>query len=240
MPVFPSRLRLEPIFEISQDLNESHPHEAQLVQNIDHYPSKLKLYYGFCLQYFFFGILFTFEIALRITLNWESTGDSVTSSTPPSPSPLPVPPPFILTEPTPTSPSNTSSYHEADEGTQPTDQIPPTVEESALMLIPSPHITTTPDHLNDITPGIRTPPNLSVQTARLASRLEQRRASTMSYPSLVSATSAPQIADPPLLMSPLPIQSTSSSPTSNSPLFNITLQEIPSWVPHLYDLTETR
>src|SRR5258707_15302059 len=113
MPTYPSRLRLEPLLQISQTLAGPPPPETQLLQSIEVYPTQVKIYFGFLFHLLIFQSLWTIEIALRMVLHWETTGDSVTPS--PSPSPIPIQPPFITPTPAPPSPNN-SSYHEADEG----------------------------------------------------------------------------------------------------------------------------
>src|SRR6267143_6356597 len=121
MPNYPSCLRLEPVLEITQVVDGPPPNDCVLVQNLDVYPTRITIYFGFIIQFLFFQSLWTIEIALRMVLFWSPAGEeSVTSS--PSPEPIPVQPLFTWNSPTlphtplPASP-NTSSYHEADEGT---------------------------------------------------------------------------------------------------------------------------
>src|SRR5258707_4563251 len=83
MPTYPSRLRLEPLLQISQTLEGPPPPETQLLQSIEVYPAEVKIYFGFLYHLLIFQSLWTIEIAFRMVLHWETTGDSVT----PSPSP---------------------------------------------------------------------------------------------------------------------------------------------------------
>src|SRR5882757_3632751 len=221
MPTFPSRIRFEPILDISQDITNPAPDVTALMQNVEVFDNHIKLYFGFMLYFSLFQALWKIEIAFRIVLFWQDTEEPITPSS--SPSPVPVLPPTISISPAateatlPTSP--TTSYYEADEGTardtapRPMD-ITPSPDSSDRPLSPiTAHrapITVSSDNAPQTRAVELTP------SAPLYSEAEQlRRDLALSYPSsLVSAlelTSDPSIRHP-LLRSP--------SPTSNSPLFS--------------------
>src|SRR5882757_5301005 len=119
MPTFPSRFRFEPILDLSQDITNPAPNKTSLMQNIEVFDNRIKIYFSLMLYCSIFQSLWTLKIAFRIVLFWQDTEEIVTPS--PSPSPVPVLPPTISISPAspsttlPTSPM-TSSY-EADEGT---------------------------------------------------------------------------------------------------------------------------
>src|SRR5882757_2974618 len=221
MPTFPSRIRFEPILDISQDITNPAPDVTALMQNVEVFDNHIKLYFGFMLYFSLFQALWKIEIAFRIVLFWQDTEEPITPSS--SPSPVPVLPPTISISPAateatlPTSP--TTSYYEADEGTA-RDTAPRPMD-----ITPSPDSSDRP--LSPIT-AHRAPITISsdnapqtravelTPSAPLYSEAEQlRRDLALSYPSnLVSAselTSEPSSRHP-LLRSP--------SPTSNSLLFS--------------------
>ena len=93
MPAFPSRLRFEPILEISQDITNPAPGDTSLMQNVEVYDNRLKLYFGFLLFFSLFQALWKIEIAFRIVLFWQDNEEPVSPRS--SPSPVPVLPPTI-------------------------------------------------------------------------------------------------------------------------------------------------
>src|SRR5882757_9345802 len=119
MPTFPSRIRFEPILDISQDIANPLPSETALMQNVELYDNRIKVYFGFLFYFSLFQALWKIEIACRMVLFWQDTEELVTPSL--SPSPVPVLPPTISISPATTpatlATSPTASYYEADEGT---------------------------------------------------------------------------------------------------------------------------
>src|SRR5882757_6655533 len=119
MPTFPSRFRFEPILDLTQDIANPPTHDTSLMQNVEVFNNRIKIYFGLMIYCSLFQSLWTLEIAFRIVLFWQDTEEIVTPS--PSQSPVPVLPPTISISPAspstmlPTSP--TTSYYEADEGT---------------------------------------------------------------------------------------------------------------------------
>src|SRR5882757_9447585 len=195
MPTFPSRIRFEPILDILQDITNPPPDVTALMQNVEVFDNRIKLYFGFMLYFSLFQALWKIKIAFRMVLFWQNTEEPVTPSS--SPSPVPVLPPTISISPAateatlPTSP--TTSYHEADEETA-RDTAPRHMD-----VTPAP-ITTSSDNAPQTRAVELTP------SAPLYSEAEQlRRDLVLSYPSnLVSAselTSEPSIRHP-LLRSP--------------------------------------
>ena len=214
MPAFPSRLRFEPILEISQDITNPAPGETSLMQNVEVYDNRLKLYFGFLLFFSLFQALWKIEIAFRIVLFWQDNEEPVTPRS--SPSPGPVLPPILSIAPLiPTSP--TTSYHEADEETvsdtgSPAETNSPELASSDRPLSPiTAHGPIT--NSSDNAPEVSVSP--LIHPTPLYTEAEQlRRTLALSYPTnIVSAseqTSGPSIRHP-LLRSP--------SPTSSSLLF---------------------
>src|SRR5882757_430969 len=225
MPTFPSRLRLEPLLDLHQDITNPQLGETSLVQNVEVFDNRISLYFGLLFYFSLFQAQWKIEIAIRMVLFWQDTEEPVTPRS--SPSPVPVLPPQISISPVhtetalPTSP--TTSYYEADEGTAqdtapmdltPTDHpLSPITAHTGLITISS-----------DNAPQERASP--LIPSAPLYTETEQlRRNLALSYPSnLVSAseqTSGPSNRHP-LLRSP--------SPTSNSLLFSNSSDRREQWL----------
>src|SRR5882757_1995448 len=119
MPTFPSHICFEPILDISQDITNPQPGDTSLMQNVEVFDNRIKLYFGFMFYFSLFQALWKIEITFRMVLFWQNTKEPVTPCL--SPSPVPVLPPTISISPVhtettlPTSP--TMSYYEADAGT---------------------------------------------------------------------------------------------------------------------------
>src|SRR5882757_11322061 len=188
MPTFPSRIRFEPILDISQDITNPLPGDTSLMQNVEVFDNHIKLYFSIMLYCSLFQVLWKIEITFRMVLFWQDTEEPVTPHS--SPSPVPVLPPNILISPAntettlPTSP--TTSYYEADKGTAqdtapmdltPTDRpLSPITAHTGLITISS-----------DNAPQERASP--LIPSAPLYTETEQlHRNLALSYPSnLVSA-----------------------------------------------------
>src|SRR5882757_4859650 len=215
MPTFPSRLRLEPLLDLSQDITNPPLNETSLVQNVEVFDNRISLYFGFLFYFSLFQAQWKIEVALRMVLFWQDTEEPVTPRS--SPSPVPVLPPQtsispVHTETTlPTSP--TMSYYEADEGTA-QDTAPMDLNPTDHPLSPITAHTGVITFSSDNAPQTRASP--LIPSAPLYTETEQlHRNLALSYPSnLVSAseqTSGPSNHHPHLR---------SPSPTSNSLLFS--------------------
>src|SRR5882757_5073231 len=87
MPTFPSHIRFEPILDISQDItNPTHGNTA-LMQNVEVFDNRIKLYFGIMCYFSLFQALWTLEIAFRMVLFWQDTEEPVTPSKPSTGSP---------------------------------------------------------------------------------------------------------------------------------------------------------
>src|SRR5882757_138007 len=135
MPTFPSHIRFEPILDISQDITNPTHGDTSLMQNVEVFDNRIKLYFGIMCYFSLFQALWTLEIAFRMVLFWQDMEEPVTPS--PSQSPVLVLPPQISISPThtattlPTSP--TTSYYKADKGTAQDMGSPPMTHTPELM-----------------------------------------------------------------------------------------------------------
>src|SRR5882757_6119147 len=216
MPTFPSCIRFEPILDISQDITNPQPGDTSLMQNVEVFNNRIKLYFGFMFYFSLFQALWKIEIAYRMVLFWQDMEEPVTPHL--SPSPAPVLPPQISISPVHTETtlpmSPMTSYYKADKGTAHDMGSPPMTHSPELtsldcLLSPITAHNGTTNNSSDNAPETRA--SLLIPSAPLYMEAEQlHRNLVLSYPSsLVSAselTSGPSTHHP-LLCSP--------SPTSN-------------------------